>query len=67
MSSSPIDKIHWLAKEKGILRPRDLDLYGIPRRWMSRLHERGQLVRIGRGLKEQGCQSMHYDLIAVFC
>lgn len=50
MSSSTIDKIHRLAKKKGILRPRDLDLYGIPRRWMSRLHERGQLVRIGRGL-----------------
>ncbi len=50
MSSSPIDKIHWLAKKKGILRPRDLDLYDIPRRWMSRLHERGQLIRIGRGL-----------------
>ncbi len=44
------EKILNLAKEKGILRPRDLDALGIPRRWMSRLNERGKLVRVGRGL-----------------
>jgi len=47
---STSDKILNIAREKGILRPRDLDALGIPRRWMSRLYERGQLVRVGRGL-----------------
>ena len=50
MTSSTSDKILALAKDKGILRPRDLDALKIPRRWMSRLHERGKLIRIGRGL-----------------
>lgn len=50
MDKSTSDTILTLAKEKGILRPRDLDSLSIPRRWMSRLNERGQLVRVGRGL-----------------
>lgn len=50
MTSSTAEKILHLAKEKSILRPRDLDSHGIPRRWMSRLYERGELIRIGRGL-----------------
>jgi predicted transcriptional regulator of viral defense system len=50
MIYSTADTILNLAREKGILRPRDLDALGIPRRWMSRLNERGKLVRVGRGL-----------------
>ena len=33
-----------------MLRPRDLDAYQIPRRYLSRLHQRGLLVRSARGL-----------------
>lgn len=39
-----------VVKEKGVLRPRDLDSYGIPREYLSRLCERGLLQRVGRGL-----------------
>jgi predicted transcriptional regulator of viral defense system len=39
-----------VVREKGVLRPRDLDSYGIPREYLSRLCERGLLQRVGRGL-----------------
>lgn len=39
-----------LAREAGVLRPRDLDPLGIPRTCLSRLHQAGLLERIGRGL-----------------
>jgi len=39
-----------IVHEKGMLRPRDLDRYGIPRVYLSRLCERGLLQRINRGL-----------------
>ena len=33
-----------------MLRPRDLDPYGIPREYLSRLRNRGMLRQVGRGL-----------------
>ena len=39
-----------IVEKEGMLRPRDLDSYGIPRVYLSRLCERGLLQRIGRGL-----------------
>lgn len=39
-----------LAKRTGILRPRDLDAMHIPRIYLSRMLNSGQLERIGRGL-----------------
>lgn len=39
-----------IVKKKGMLRPRDLDQYGIPRVYLSRLCERGLLQRVDRGL-----------------
>ena len=39
-----------LAKEKGILRPRDLETHGIPRVYLHTLYEQGKLERSGRGL-----------------
>ena len=39
-----------LAKEKGIIRPRDLNEYNIHREYLTRLCELGQLEKIGRGL-----------------
>ncbi|MBL3600962.1 MAG: type IV toxin-antitoxin system AbiEi family antitoxin domain-containing protein [gamma proteobacterium endosymbiont of Lamellibrachia anaximandri] len=44
------DKVLELVQKEGILRPRDLDPYGIPRIYLSRLHATGKLQRIGRGL-----------------
>ncbi len=43
-------KVLELVEKAGILRPRDLKPYGIPRTYLSRLHEAGKLNRIGRGL-----------------
>ena len=39
-----------LVRDAGILRPRDLDEHGIPRVYLSRLHDAGLLERVGRGL-----------------
>jgi len=44
------DKILKLVRKEGILRPRDLDPYNIPRTYLSRLCAVGKLQRIGRGL-----------------
>ena len=39
-----------LLEQEGVLRPCDLDAYHIPRRYLSRLYQRGLLVRSARGL-----------------
>jgi len=44
------DKILELVRKAGVLRPRDLDPYRIPRIYLSRLCATGKLQRIGRGL-----------------
>ncbi|MBW9274798.1 MAG: type IV toxin-antitoxin system AbiEi family antitoxin domain-containing protein [Candidatus Thiodiazotropha sp. (ex. Lucinisca nassula)] len=44
------DKVLELVKTAGVLRPRDLDPYNIPRTYLSRLCAAGKLHRIGRGL-----------------
>ncbi len=44
------NKILGLVKKSGVLRPRDLDAYGIPRTYLGRLLAAGKLHRIGRGL-----------------
>lgn len=44
------DKVLELARKAGFLRPRDLDRYGIPRTYLSRLCSAGRLQRIARGL-----------------
>lgn len=48
--STRTDKILGLVRKAGVLRPRDLDPYGIPRTYLSRLCAVGKLQRIGRGL-----------------
>ena len=44
------DKVLELVKKAGVLRPRDLESYGLPRTYLSRLHAAGMLQCIGRGL-----------------
>jgi predicted transcriptional regulator of viral defense system len=44
------DKVIDLVRNAGVLRPRDLDAYGIPRTYLSRLLAAGKLHRVGRGL-----------------
>lgn len=47
--SNPLDLLEYLHI-KGVVRPRDVEAIGIPRKYLSRLVERGQAERIGRGL-----------------
>jgi len=44
------EKILKIARNKGFLRPRDLDDYGIARTYISRLVEKNLLKKVGRGL-----------------
>ncbi|MCA9526906.1 MAG: type IV toxin-antitoxin system AbiEi family antitoxin domain-containing protein [Myxococcales bacterium] len=39
-----------LARQAGVLRPRDLDPHGLPREHLRRLRDRGLLDQVGRGL-----------------
>ncbi|MBN1552685.1 type IV toxin-antitoxin system AbiEi family antitoxin domain-containing protein [bacterium] len=41
-----------LIKKYGVLRPKDLDKHGIPRRYLSLMRHKGLLVRSSRGLYE---------------
>lgn len=56
------DKILELVRKAGVLRPRDLDPYDIPRTYLSRLCTAGKLQRIGQGLyvlPENGATEHH--------
>jgi len=50
MQESRIEKIIALAEEEGLIRPRDLDEYGIPREYLRRLCAKGVLERQARGI-----------------
>ncbi len=50
MAPKQSQKILEVIKEAGLLRPRDLERWGIPRAALLRLVERGDIVRVGRGL-----------------
>lgn len=39
-----------LARQMGIVRPRDIEAKGIPREYLRRLYQSGDLIRVGRGL-----------------
>jgi len=43
-------KVLQLVHKIGVLRPRDLDAYEIPREYLSRLHRKGRLEHTRRGL-----------------
>lgn len=50
MPSGFAKKVLEIARKTSILRPRDLDTYGIPRKYLSILHQKGFLSRVGHGL-----------------
>jgi predicted transcriptional regulator of viral defense system len=50
MKSSKVNEIIELVRRAGIMRPRDLDSYGIPREYFRRLYVEGIIDKIGRGL-----------------
>lgn len=50
-SSSPKwERVLELARQKGVLRPRDLDELGVAREYLNKLHKEGYFERVGRGL-----------------
>ena len=50
MKQTRAQQVLEIVKRAGVLRPRDLDTSGIPRVYLRRLHDRGVLRRVGRGL-----------------
>lgn len=50
MKKAIIDQIIQIVKRRGIIRPRDMDEYGIHRKYVQELKNLGILSRIGRGL-----------------
>ncbi len=50
MAPTHPQKVLKLIEEAGLIRPRDLELWGIPRAVLQRLVERGDVERVGRGL-----------------
>ena len=50
MESKTSKKVLQIAAKAGILRPRDMDAYRIPRKYLNLLYHQGLLKRVGRGL-----------------
>ena len=48
--TSHAEKVSKLVKRRGIIRPRDLDALKIPRATVRRMEQKGQLVRLSRGI-----------------
>jgi len=62
------DKVLELVRKANILRPRELDPYGIPRTYLSRLCAAGKLQRVGRGLYVlPGSGATEYHSLAEVC
>ncbi|HHJ15618.1 MAG TPA: transcriptional regulator [Gammaproteobacteria bacterium] len=66
--STRTDKILELVRKAGVLRPRDLEPYRIPRTYLSRLCAAGKLQRIGRGLYVlPGSRATEHHSLAQVC
>lgn len=50
MTSEKMEKVLDLAEKKGVLRPKEVEENGLPRKYIYRLVEEGKLKKIGRGL-----------------
>jgi predicted transcriptional regulator of viral defense system len=50
VTNTKTEKLVKLAQQKQIIRAQDLDIAGIPRNYLTRLVERGQLQKLGRGI-----------------
>ena len=54
-------KILELARQMGLIRPRDVEAAGIHREYLLRLYRNGDLLRVGRGLYAlPGAQTSEY-------
>ncbi|MGH7744997.1 MAG: type IV toxin-antitoxin system AbiEi family antitoxin domain-containing protein, partial [Candidatus Dormibacteria bacterium] len=50
MSNDRITDVVTLVKKAGILRPRDLQMHGIPRLYLRKAVDEGAIMHVGRGL-----------------
>jgi len=50
MNQNTIAKIIRIVKHLGVVRPKDMDAHGIPRKYIHSMHHEGILNRVGRGL-----------------
>jgi len=50
VTSSKLEQAVTLAKERGVLTPRDLESYNIPRQYLNRLEQAGLVKRTSRGI-----------------
>lgn len=50
MTETPISKIMRIARQKRVIRPRDLAAEGVPRAYLRRLVDKGLLARTARGI-----------------
>lgn len=68
MAGSKIDQVVAMAKRKVLLRPRDLNAIGIPREYLRRACDRGQLERVGFGLyRIPGAMATENQSLAEVC
>ena len=67
ISETKTEKVLDLARKRGIITGRDLEEHDLPRRYLSRLHQRGELDRVGRGLYALPDREIteHHDLALV--
>ena len=67
MTTTQPDQVLDLARQRGVVRARDLEPLGIPRIILSRLVDQGQLLRIGRGLymHPEADITRHHTLVEV--
>lgn len=66
MAPTHAETVLQLAQRRGIIRPLELEPHGIPRSVLARMVERGDLVRIGRGLYKSADSEFteHHSLAA---
>lgn len=50
MKPDVADKILRIIRKAGVLRPRDMDAYGVPRKYLNLLYQKGLLNRVARGV-----------------
>ena len=55
---TPTETLLDWARERAVLRSREVEEAGIPRQYLSRLVDQGQLIRIGRGLYQHPGRSV---------
>jgi predicted transcriptional regulator of viral defense system len=49
-TTKPIERTMQYVRQNGMVRPRDIELIGIPREYLLRLHRQGKLNRTSRGI-----------------